>query len=61
MENMNPIPQIEDGVEVFTPYITRNGKKIYHPMYFSHGKVYHFFAKPRKSKVTKPPEDQTVN
>lgn len=33
----------EGLVEVFTPYITVKGKRIYHPT----GGVFHFFAKPR--------------
>jgi len=33
-------------IEVFTKYITKNNKRIYHP----DGGVYHFFVKPDKEK-----------
>jgi len=33
----------EGMVEVFTPYITVKGKRIYHPT----GGVFHFWAKPK--------------
>ncbi len=47
----------ETGVEIFTPYITKNGKRIYHPQ----GKLYHFFVKEKKSKATEPPKDSKIN
>lgn len=36
-------------IEVFTPYITRNGKRIYR----KDGRVWHFFAEEKKAKTSK--------
>lgn len=35
--------------EIFTPYITRNGKRIYR----KDGRVWHFFAEEKKAKTSK--------
>ena len=53
MQNMNlTSSSVELGVEVFTPYITKNGRRIYR----KDGKMWHFFADPSKRKV-RDPED----
>jgi hypothetical protein len=46
---MQVTPEMEGCKEIFTPYITKNGKRIYHPRYFTDGTVYHFWIKPKLS------------
>lgn len=41
--------------EVFTPYITKNGKRIYHPT----GGVYHFFVEVSSTEKDKINLDQS--
>ena len=34
----------EEMVEVFTPRVTRGGKVVWHPRWFSHGEVFRFLV-----------------
>jgi hypothetical protein len=45
-------PEMVNRIEVFTPYITIKGKRIYR----KDGKVWHFWAKPRSEKNKNKPQ-----
>lgn len=49
MDESRRKPPDEHEVEVYTPYVTRKGRRIWHPRWFSHGEVFRFCVPRDKS------------